>query len=94
MSFDLPPEYIEKYIKRRYDDLKQCLSSLESGDYKKIELIAHQMKGNGTSFGFPQITELGGTLETSARAESEPEVRAGLNELKLILEAAQHTRGV
>lgn len=89
MSFDLPPEFITKYIERRFIDLSDCLASLESGDYKKIELLAHQMKGNGTSFGFPQITELGGTLEAAAREQNGVVVKESLQELKLVLESAQ-----
>jgi HPt (histidine-containing phosphotransfer) domain-containing protein len=87
-SFQLPKEMIQKYISRRYVDLNECLSALEINDFDKIAHLAHQMKGNGTSFGFSKITDICGELEVAAKNEDPSSVKTHLQELGYLLEQA------
>ena len=49
------------------NDLPDRVTSLEgclgSGDSAQLQTLAHQLKGAGGGYGFPQITESAGALE-------------------------------
>lgn len=64
---DLPPEIVERYVTRRITDVEVCWSALKNHDFKKVAELAHQMKGNGASFGFQPITDIGSELEVAAK---------------------------
>lgn len=85
-DFQLPPEMVKNYISRRHIDLSECLNALEINDFSKIAFLAHQMKGNGTSFGFAKITELSGELEVAAKNEDPSSIKTHLHELIYYLE--------
>ncbi len=55
------------FLSHRQHDLEQLSLSLESADFPAIEQIAHNMKGVGAGYGFPQVSELGLHLELAAR---------------------------
>jgi len=42
-------------------------AALARGDFDAIRSLGHNMKGTGTSFGFPQISEIGDELERAAK---------------------------
>ena len=71
----LTVEILNKYFDRRKEELALCLKALENKDFSYIEQVGHKMKGNGITFGFPELSDLGSALETQARGKREPEVR-------------------
>lgn len=70
----VPDEMLNRYFERRKRDLQECIEHLKSGDLVFIEKIGHQLKGNGVTFGFPELSEIGGELETAARSRDESEI--------------------
>ena len=38
-------------------------------DFKGIATVGHQLKGNGSMYGFPELTKLGAELEVAAGRE-------------------------
>lgn len=67
----VPGEMLTRYFERRKRDLHECIEHLKSGDLNFIEKVGHQLKGNGVTFGFPELSEIGGELETAARSGNE-----------------------
>jgi HPt (histidine-containing phosphotransfer) domain-containing protein len=59
-------EAIAKYVQRRYDDLETCQSALAAKDFPLIENIGHKMKGNGLTFGYPELADIGKEMENAA----------------------------
>lgn len=62
-----------KALKRRFIDslAVRCVAmntALALADWPAVAGIAHQIKGSGGNFGFPELTECAGTLENAARA--------------------------
>lgn len=57
------------FIKTRRRELASLSTLLEAGDFRPIMRIGHNLKGTGTSYGFPQLSDLGARLETSARQQ-------------------------
>jgi len=74
------------FLRNRRQDVLTSLEVLEAGDFETIERLAHSMKGAGTSFGFPIITDIGSALEQSARAADVEGLRSRLKELSAYLD--------
>jgi len=55
---DLVPGFLE----HKRADTGKIRTAIESGDYATISQIGHKMKGEGGSYGFDAVTEMGATL--------------------------------
>lgn len=75
-------EQVEIYLKRRLVDLQNGQDALKKSDLFILEKIGHQIKGNGISFGFPELSELGEKMEMAAQDKN----REKLNILLLQME--------
>ena len=76
---EVPTSLLNKYIQRRVEDLSECQHFLKAREFKEIEKIGHQLKGNGATFGFPEVSEIGSTLERSAAKSDSREIEQALN---------------
>ncbi|MCC2677918.1 MAG: Hpt protein [Pseudobdellovibrio sp.] len=77
-SYNIPEELkdiIPAYLERRKEDTVQLNDLMAKNDFEGIMRIAHKLKGNGASFGFDQITELGDKMNQAAKSENSEEVR-------------------
>lgn len=88
-NFALPPEVVQKYVSRRFNDVEVCWSAIQNNDFIKVAELAHQMKGNGSSFGFPLITEIGGELEIAAKSTDAEKVTYNLQKLHQFLDTVK-----
>jgi len=84
----MQPELLKQYIEslgKRLERINSLLDKLVSGNSKAIEnirLLAHSLAGSGASFGFPEISESGKTVELASDEELEQKLR----ELKAVIE--------
>jgi HPt (histidine-containing phosphotransfer) domain-containing protein len=60
---DLVPEYLED----RRADLVTMQEALRCQDADTLRRIGHQVRGSGTSYGYPDLTELGQAIESAAK---------------------------
>lgn len=75
MSLDLIDlESLQRYKSRRHADLVRCRECLKKRDYETIQNIGHNLKGNGASFGFPELSQLGEKMECSAKELNESQI--------------------
>lgn len=63
---EVPEEIMFRYMERRRRDLEICWESLSSGNFPVIERVGHQLKGNGSTFGFDDLASIGNKLEIAA----------------------------
>jgi signal transduction histidine kinase/CheY-like chemotaxis protein len=82
---DIVPGYLEK----RRAEIKVYRASLARGDFDTIGKLAHKMKGTGSGYGFPRLTELGEVLEKAAIQSDAFAAREKLEELTLYLERVE-----
>jgi two-component system, sensor histidine kinase len=78
----LRPEYLSSVR----HDLGTLLGATESNDLATIQRLGHNMKGTGTSFGFPDITELGDSIEHAAKERDLDAASAAIARLQCFLE--------
>ncbi len=82
-----------QYLERRVADLAIVARAEQNREFSVIEQLAHRMKGNGSTFGFPEITELGGKLESAAANQDGAQLNKLTRELHaLITQLAQCLR--
>ncbi len=79
-------ELIPGFIKNRHKDIEKIERMLLDEDFEAIKLVGHTMKGNGTGYGFKEISELGESIEKAAREKQIKEIRRLIGELNLYLE--------
>lgn len=60
---DLIPDFLD----RKRADLLTMQRALESSDFTAVAALGHKIKGEGGSFGFDTITEIGAALEMTAK---------------------------
>jgi HPt (histidine-containing phosphotransfer) domain-containing protein len=68
MVMEVPAEILARYLEHRKQDLEDCLAFLSTHEYQKLEHVGHQLKGNGSMFGHPELSAIGLQLEQAARA--------------------------
>lgn len=77
----IPEDLRQMYIGRRKAEIFEIMSCLRTNDFQQIALLGHRMKGNGISFGFPEISQLGERIESQAKSEQRDQVESSLHEL-------------
>ncbi|MDP9170459.1 MAG: response regulator, partial [Acidobacteriota bacterium] len=87
------PEGLEQIVPAYFSERKLEVPIfrrlLDASDFDPIRSMAHNIKGTGSSFGFPELTRIAGAMESSARESSEPGLRESLNELSRYLDRVQ-----
>lgn len=76
---------LPRYLERRREDLAQLHQALDSGSLDAAAVLGHRMRGSGTAYGIPQITELGTELEKAARNQDIDAVRKQAEQLESFL---------
>lgn len=62
---DLEP-IIPRYFELQRQGLESLRLAAETGDAEGARMVGHKMKGTGSSYGFPHLTELGAAIERAA----------------------------
>ena len=55
------------FFSARQADHSKMLSALVNEEFAEIDRLGHRLKGSGGSFGFPELSVIGGLLEAAAR---------------------------
>lgn len=72
---DIVPVYLEK----RRAEVAVYADALAREDFDSIKSLAHKMRGTGAGYGFPMLTEFGGTIEQAAKSRDAAQVRESLS---------------
>ncbi|MBI5361281.1 MAG: Hpt domain-containing protein [Planctomycetes bacterium] len=79
-------DIVPGFMENRRKDIKSILEALKGGDYETIRILGHSMKGSGGGYGFDAITEIGASLEQSAKDKNTENIRKKVDELSTYLE--------
>jgi HPt (histidine-containing phosphotransfer) domain-containing protein len=74
-------DLIPGFLARKRDEANMILDAAQREDYAVISRLAHRIKGEGGSYGFHRITEIGRTLEQAAKTRNDVSVTRAANEL-------------
>jgi len=84
-TYNIPEELkdiIPAYLERRKEDSAQLNDLMAKKDFAGIMRIAHKLKGNGASFGFDHITELGDRMNDAAKSKTAKKLKKLYRNLK------------
>jgi HPt (histidine-containing phosphotransfer) domain-containing protein len=59
---------VPNYLNTCTTQIATLRTLVASGDFDAIRVVGHNLKGSGTSFGLPRVTEIGAKLEAGAAA--------------------------
>ena len=74
-------DLIPGFLNNRRNDIVQIRASLQDGDFVKIRLLGHSMKGAGGGYGFDPITDYGDEIEQAALRQDVAAIEAWLAKL-------------
>ncbi|MDO9016838.1 MAG: response regulator [Deltaproteobacteria bacterium] len=77
---------VPAFLEHRRHDVATMRGALAQADLETVERLGHRMRGAGTSFGFPIITDLGEALEKAAGSGDADAARARVEELSAYLD--------
>jgi histidine phosphotransfer protein HptB len=63
----LPARMVTDYIQRYLAGLPAARASLAGLDHDALRVYGHRLKGSGSGYGVPRLTEFGALIEDSAR---------------------------
>jgi len=66
---------LPRYLEHREGDVTTLRDALAREDYETVARIGHNLRGNGVSFGFPELRAIGERIEAAARLRSDRDVR-------------------
>jgi CheY-like chemotaxis protein len=78
------------FLENRRADLSKMKDALKTRDFAVIQHIAHDCKGIGAGYGFPEIGRIGANLECAARALDGPEMERFIGEFEQSIQCAEH----
>ncbi len=61
-------ELAREFLENRKTELALFERFLREKNFKEVARLAHNLKGNGACYGFPQLTKIGDQLEVAAKA--------------------------
>jgi len=59
-------ELVPKFLENRRQDVEIILEALKQQDVETILTLGHNMKGQGTAYGFDTISDIGAGIEKAA----------------------------
>lgn len=72
---------IPRFLENRRNDVKTVKAATASGDFERVRIIGHSMKGAGGGYGFDTITELGAQIEQGAMANDSVVIESAIKGL-------------
>jgi HPt (histidine-containing phosphotransfer) domain-containing protein len=92
IGIEMPPgleEIVPGYLAARQQELPEMMALLAAYDYKRLAVLAHNLKGTGGSYGFPALTRMGAVLEHAAKQMDAGVLSIRLTELRDYLDRVQ-----
>jgi PAS domain S-box-containing protein len=82
-------DLIPGFLQNRRRDAISMVEALDRGDFATVESIGHSMRGAGSSYGFPAITDIGAALEIAAASADAIASRKLVDELSGYLDGVE-----
>ena len=79
-------ELVPDYLSSRREEVPDLLRMLSLSDYDRIRVAAHNLKGTGSAYGFPPVTEIGAAMEGSAKEANADSLSGQIKSLAEYLE--------
>ena len=78
-------EHRKKYLNRRLPEIDELKKSIVGDKLDVIFNIGHKLKGNGATFGYPEISDIGRLLEEAANLKDKVQLEQVVQKLEEIV---------
>ena len=78
---------VPQFLRNKRADIADTIGALERNDYNTAARVGHQLKGEGSAFGFDAVTAMGAKLEIAATGADQ---RAALKWARALAEFLDH----
>lgn len=78
---ELPRKLVFEYLADCGNNLIELKADVIKHDYQHARVCGHGMKGTGSPYGFPMLTQLGAAIEKAATCEKAPELEKQVDQL-------------
>jgi HPt (histidine-containing phosphotransfer) domain-containing protein len=78
-----------RYLSARVKEIPVFHDLLERLDFAELQRLAHNLKGTGTSYGFPNITRFGSAMEQASKKRDIQGVSREIEDLTKYVELAR-----
>ncbi len=92
-ELELGDELMALFYERMADLYRQLVSAFESREWDDIRKVVHVIKGSGSSFGYPQLTQLGREIQERIDGGEREEVEPQLQQLLELIGTLQQRSG-
>ncbi|MFN0136854.1 MAG: Hpt domain-containing protein [Phycisphaerae bacterium] len=82
-------EVVEEFVEGLDGRMREIQTAYQKLDWQMLGMLAHRLKGAGGSYGYPAISMLGRTMETSFKAQQPGEFTAWMEQLDQLVKAAK-----
>lgn len=82
-------DLVPGFLRHRRTDVNSIREALDNDNYETIMSLAHKIKGQGGSYGFDTISEIGEAIEVAAKSEDTEGVRQKVAEFASYLEQVE-----
>jgi hypothetical protein len=84
----IPIQLVAGYVERTHRHVS-LLSASDQMDFESARTVGHRLKGTGTGYGLPAVTEGGRCIERAATDRDRAGLRRALVELSLYLQSVE-----
>lgn len=78
---ELPRELVSEYLDDCGNSLIDLKAAVMNSDYEQARVRGHGLKGTGSPYGFPMLTQLGAAIERAAIRKETPELEKRVEQL-------------
>ena len=82
-------DLVPVFIAHKRDDAQAIAAAIARADYEALSQLGHRIRGEGGSYGFEELTEIGAALEIAAKARDLAAVRKSALELTAYLDSVE-----
>lgn len=82
-------DLIPIFLENRNEDVTALQEALSQGDFERVRVLAHNMRGAGGGYGFEAITQIGKRMEEAAKAQDGSTITSGIVALEAYLGKVQ-----
>lgn len=82
-------DIVEEFVAGLAGRIEKMSAALQAHDLAQLQRLAHQLKGAGGSYGYPEISEVGATIEARLRAQDAGDANGWIARLNELAEAAR-----
>jgi len=82
-------DLVPGFLNNRRKDVILIHEALETGNFEAIRILGHRLAGDGGSYGFDTISEIGAALEQAATNKDSEKIRRSARELSDYVERVE-----